>query len=364
MIEEYLAAYGSGELEALFAGTVKSGNAAAAASLFARFDENLLRHEKLMCFKKDVSAAGIVESAYLIGGTRSDWTLFDLEPALKNGHLRFVQWAFAESVLDPAVGEVAVAHAAESGSVELVRWLVNEKGCTMTGEAVRSAAEAGRLDMLRWLHEQVSADLQEAVRGAARYGHVHVLEWLVEQGVKLTDEAICEAAESSTAATVAWLLDNGCPYDEEDLMESACMNEETDGVLKFLIETKRIPCSPATCREAASEIRIFDEAVLHRAYGIPLSENYVGNCVALGDISRLRYGLKNNAPVAPGDLCSMFNGDECTMLYETLDHYSVKGQLADEFRTMVLEAERVARRLSEAVAEVIARFGLHVLPKD
>ena len=104
--------------------------------------------------------------------------------------------------------------AAISGSVDLMQWLLDEKGLLMTDGALCSTAKAGMLASCRWLHGQRDSDLQPAVAAAARHGQLHVLEWLIEQGCPVDEEAVHEAAHAPTTATISWLLDRCYPYDE------------------------------------------------------------------------------------------------------------------------------------------------------
>jgi hypothetical protein len=363
-MEEYLEEYGSGLLMLLFAGAAMSGNAGVARSLFARLDLDKEGQLQLMSFKQDVSAGGLVEVAKMIGTSPRDWAFRDFVPALARGHLAFVQWILSQSVLRRGDRAFAVAYAAESGSMDLVRWLVDEKGCRITNDAALAAARAGQLDFLRWVHGQVGGNLQPAVKVAARNGLVHVLEWLIEQGCEVTEETVYEAARAPTTATLAFLLDRRYPYDEETLVLSSCKTSRTSEVLKFLIATKQMQCDPAACREASAFLLVDVDTVLHQVLGTPLGDDSLARCAHSGDIARVRYALAHGAPLQPSALSAMMVGEECAMLSETIGHYSENGTLTDELRGLLDEAlhmaERESRYLSEGIVQVLARFKFQV----
>ena len=356
LIDEFLGQYGRRRLVALFAGAVGSRDSAAALSLFPRLRPRDRERFDSLYMKRRVCASGFIEVAELIYPEPNSLNGVDLSPALQNGHLEFVQWVLSETELHPDVADGAISDAAQSGSIDLVRWLAEEHDCPMIGEALISAAWAGKLDMLKWLYQQAGGHLQGAVIHVARHGQLHVLDWLIEQGCQLTAETLYVAAEASTTATVAWLLDHGCPHVEETLVERACRNRRGSDVLKFLIETKRMRCNPRRCTREFNGSG-GDEAVLHRAFGTPLSEDYFEHCVQWGDISRLRYALEHFAPLRPTSLTTMFERGECAMLYETLEFYSENGIVIDEFYKLLDRASLWVPPVHDEILEVLARFG-------
>jgi hypothetical protein len=363
LIDECLSCYGRDMLYPLMAGAAASGVVAPVASLFGRLEPDEVGVVYAKDFKRNVSAGGSVEVAQLIYRIPTDWHVFDMVAGLKRGRLPFVQWALSDSVLDGSDGEFAVVCAAESGSMDLVRWLVDEKGYHITSDALCSATTAGRLDVLRWLHEQVGGDLETLLTYAVCSGQLHVVEWLLEQGCQLTEDTLYAAAAESTMATVAWLLDRGCPHDEETLVESSCRNIETGDVLIFLVETKHMKYLPDQCRSAAYEALVFDEAALHRVVDTHLTEDYFVRCVYSRDVGRFRYALEHCAILSSSTLEVMLNRDESVMVNETLLHHSVDGKLTDKFRVLLDEAVGRSNRLSGETVEVLARFGYQVSEK-
>jgi hypothetical protein len=357
LIEEYLATYGNEELGWTFVGAAKAGVARVALSLHSRLDAGALDEVCGCGIMLDVSEGGLIEVAQLLHLPPSDWDCRTIEPALRNGHLPFVQWVLSETTLSPVDGEYAVTVAAESGSVDLVRWFVEEKGFVVNDEPPSVAASAGHLDVLRWLHARVGCSLHPLMSDAVCTGQLHVLEWLVEQGCALTEETLYEAARTSTATTVAWLLDRGCPYVQEALVESSCRNITTSDVLKFLVETKHMRHIPESCKAAALASHEFDEAALHSVFGVQLSDYYLVNCVLAEDVGRLRYGLRHGAPLDWPVLSAMLYREDWAMLHETLEHSMVDGQLTDGVRVMLDEAIRACEKISDQSIEILLHFG-------
>ena len=218
----------------MFLGATWSGNSAAAISMFAQLDCEEVEEIRTGYNMDDFAAGGSIEVAQLIFDEDTYWDVFSLSPALERGHLPFVQWAFPLDLLDEEERNFAVMNAVQSGSTDLVRWLAEERGCTMCDQAIPASASAGNLDLIQWLHGQPGCDLQRAVNGAARYGQLHLLEWLIAHGYKVTEEALYKAAKYSTVDTVAWFLDRGCPYVEEKLVERALGNNSAEDVIKVL----------------------------------------------------------------------------------------------------------------------------------
>ena len=263
-------------------------------------------------------------------------------------------------MIDALFLEFYVERAAESDSLELVRWLVDEHNCPVISSVLRSAAEYGRLETLQWLDGQGDGDeLEQVVPDAARGGHLHVLEWLMEQGCALTEDVMYEAAESSTVATVAWLLDHGCPFDEETLVARSCAHSTGD-IFKFLVETKRMQYDPQECKYEAMKHDWFTDTVLRNVADVPLRTGYLSHRVCSGDLGRVRSALEQEAPLDLDALCSMIGDEEYAMLYEALNHCSFQGKLTEECRASIDDALRLTGHPSLEVVQVLADFGYQV----
>ena len=347
----------------MFLGATWSGNSAAAISLFARLDCEEVEEIRTGDNMDDFAAGGSIEVAQLIFDEDTYWDVFSLSPALERGHLPFVQWAFPLDLLDEEERNFAVMNAVQSGSTDLVRWLAEERGCTMCDQAIPASASAGNLDLIQWLHGQPGCDLQRAVNGAARYGQLHLLEWLIAHGYKVTEEALYKAAKYSTVDTVAWFLDRGCPYVEEKLVERALGNNSAEDIIKFLIETKHMSfnlkedsgwewrCSPSVM------------VVLHQLAGRPLHSSCLAQTAREGDIGLFRYGLLNGAPLNASGVRAMIEHGECAMLTEALEHFSVDGTLAEAQQASLDEGMNLVTSMCDSVAQTLEEFGCCVPAK-
>ena len=358
LIEMCVARYGRHVLVHLLAGAAGSGHAAPALNLFAQLGPDQLHLLRSDDVKECVSAGGLVEVAKLVYDTPGCLSYDDLAPALLNGHLHFVAWALSksESALDSDEEDCTVALAGESGSMELVRRLVEVHGYPRTHAAVIAAATSGKLYMLRWLHERIGGDLQESVDNVARQGHLHVLEWLTDQGCQLTAQTLYAAAEASTPATVAWLLDRGCPHDEKALVERSCRNLWSGDTFQFLVETKGMQYNPEICRQLASSAVWLTETVLY-PHGAPLSDTYFTNCVCSGDIERFRNAIELGAPFSKQVLRVILGRGECAMLCEALQHSTVNGKASDDFFTLLVKAVNFTGYVTRDTLQVLAQFG-------
>jgi hypothetical protein len=365
LIEEFIATYGRTNLVELFGGAVSSGVAEAALNLFPQLRPADLARFDAFNMKQRISTGGLVEVAQLIYPDRGCFNGNILCAALQSGRTEFVQWVLSGTAIDSTLAERAVRDAAMSGSVELVRWLADEKGCPKTEDALLVAARDGKLELLRWLHVHGSGDLQEAVKHAARYGQCHVLEWLFEQGCQMTEEALYEAAEGSTTSTIVWLMDRGCPYVEQTLVERSCKNFYDD-ILVYLIETKGIPYSAEKLRQyrLVSMCTPYVEAALHRLVGRPLGKSFFEDAVAVEDICLVRYALGHKASFTPAALCKMFEQDEDAMLTETLEYFLVHGTDQDELREAMRGALREASHVSGSMVEAMSRYARKVQESD
>jgi hypothetical protein len=363
LILEYLDQRDGDVLLLLFVGAARSGNAATAASLFARIDLSESHRRSLLKHMRDISEGGLVKVAQLLGTEPCDWAERNLELALTNGHLPFVQWALSDAVPSMDLRVFSVQCAAKSGSIDLVRWLVDEKGGRITFGAVLAAAKAGKLELLRWLHEQVGGKLQQAVNVVAARGHLHVLEWLIQQGCEVTEATVYQAALAPTAATLAWLLDHGYPYDEQKLVAWSCRNRRTADVLQLLIETKGMQCNVELCRNAATFSRLEIDTVLHRVLGTPLGKDALYHCVLSRDIALVRYAMQHGAPFQSAAFRSMMRCEDYAMLSESAEHYLASGLHTADLQEVLDVAVQEAHAVEDYTKDDVHQFLTHALER-
>ena len=342
LIEESLERFGRTKLLPMLRGAATAGAVEAAVTLAARLDDVPMQTFPTYEAKDAISYGGSIELAQRILPSSTTWETGDWHPALQNGHIAFARWALGDTVLDENQAEGDVWHAAGSKSIELVRWLVEEKGYPITDGAVRRAAMLSGLPMLRWLHERHGGDLQHTMLGAVCNEQLEVAEWLLEQGCTLTDDVLYCAANSSSVRVVRWLLDHDCPYDEGRLIEEACENLEDDAVFPYLVLTKGMRCEPETCLAITERNFLSVDALLCTERGIPLSEDFLLYCVDSGDIERVRFALKHKAPVTVEALCEMFDRVDCAMLHETIKSTLWRGHLTKKVCRLLAGAMEAA----------------------
>ena len=367
LIEQCIAEYDRRIIVHLASGATRVGDAATAFSLFDRLNDEEFALLDSFEFTQDICAGGSIEVAEYIHDSptglslSADWDPTSLVFALMAGHVPFAHWVLSELALDPGLRKYTIECAAESDSLDLVRWLVDEHSCPISVAVLRSAAQHGRLDTLKWLDGQEGGgDLQQVMASATHGGQIHVVEWLMEQGCVLTEDAIYEAAAGSTTATVAWLMDHGCPFVEETLVKRSCRHTSGD-IFQFLVETKHMRYNPQDCRYEAMRNSWFADTVLRNVADVPWNSDYMQRCIPLGDLHGFRFALEQKAPLDWHPILFMIIEEEYAMLYETLDHCLFQGKLTDECRDLIEKALRHVGALpSLEVVQVLAHFGYQV----
>lgn len=105
---------------------------------------------------------------------------------------------------------VAMDWAAQTGHLDIVKWLHEnrEEGCT--SKAMDYAAEYGHLDVVQFLHEHRSEGCTTyAMDKAAQNGHLEVLEFLREHRTEgCTLNALDLAVQNRHSNVIVWLMQN------------------------------------------------------------------------------------------------------------------------------------------------------------
>ena len=134
------------------------------------------------------------------------------------------------------------------------QWLV--KGVVDEDYLMNYAAFQGSVEILRWLVEEKTWRVLSALTGrwAGMGGSVEVLEYLLERGYEFTREACHGAARGGHLKALKFLrgLDPPCPWDDETC-GMAARGGHLD-VLKWLrAQNPPCPWHEWTCREAAGD---------------------------------------------------------------------------------------------------------------
>jgi hypothetical protein len=271
---------------------------------------------------KFIASGGCVRTAAAIDDDPTAWVDY-LPDALSNGHKRFVQWVLADVKPDPHAPYIIKA--AQSGSLELVKWLY-AKGYKVKSAPVTRAAESGNVGLCKWLLDHGRFFLwQVAMKAAVRGGHVHVLEWLSTQGGSCDSELLCYAVRKGGVPVVAWCLDHHPhPADAGDLLLHSCRSMKGSEVFEYLVSQRGFQSSPKELmgavadRNRGRQAGRFDAAVLVKRYGTPLYSGYLWDAIHRHDVGRLRFALAQGQEVSVECYEKLFDTTDPAMLNEVL----------------------------------------------
>ena len=72
----------------------------------------------------------------------------------------------------------AMCYAAEGGHLDIVQYLIDEKGANHFNIAIHYAAGGGNLDIVKYLIEKGATDFDWAIERAARWEHPEIVQYL------------------------------------------------------------------------------------------------------------------------------------------------------------------------------------------
>jgi hypothetical protein len=148
------------------------------------------------------------------------WSLRLLEDAARGGHFELVRWCHKQGC--PWKAKVMPHHAAESGNVELMAWVLQQPGIKLSKAVKSRAASKG------------STALSKAVMSrAASKGRTAMCQYLRTQQCPWSASSTYYAADNGHVDVLRWLMDNGCPWDANNLRLAAVTSGSVD-VLEFL----------------------------------------------------------------------------------------------------------------------------------
>jgi hypothetical protein len=334
LLEESLECGKGVEIEDLLVGAARGGHADSVdwlAQRVAPHERDEVMDEELW---EALAEGGLLDCAKKYYGDPSDWRRELVRPALRRGHLPFVQWV--ASGASPSTHAKYSVYAAQSGSVELMRWLVDQ-GWSVDGDTVIAAAQAGNVDLLKYLAEHGGAVSNECVVKSAGQGHMDVVDWLIRRGCELTPDVLYTAARRQKRAVVAALLDLQCPHDERELALAACENVFGTELFEWLVE-RGVECDATACIEETESATWFDSAILCRRFDLPLPEHYMLAAAEESDIDRLRHGLAKGLSVDREALQILVRNTECAMIAEALALDDTPGATMSDTAREVLDS--------------------------
>jgi hypothetical protein len=349
---DLLAHGGPYDLLALLRGAVAAGRSETVQMLMAQMPPDSTSLLDTFDFRYAVVTGAQLDLAKQVDPNPAGWGFNLALRALSQGHAEFARWALAD--VAPADGRF-VSAAAESGSLDLVSWLV-EKGWPLGRDTMDKAAQSGNMDLVRWLAEKGAEPTRSALVRAARGGHTTVIDWLLQRpDQELTEHVMYAAAEYSTAETVDWLLARGCPHDPLKVTAAACANSRGASLFTWLLDERGFDCDPAACMARQPP---FDAALLHRRFGTPLHGNYMTTAIADGDLDRFRYGLAAGAPVSGYAATRLVQKGDDALLLEFLRHGAVDGESSREVRATLADTLQYAGELDPRTLLLLDAHGV------
>ncbi|WZN66382.1 putative ankyrin repeat protein [Chloropicon roscoffensis] len=122
-----------------------------------------------------------------------------------------------------------VNYAIVQGSVEILRWLVEEKGYKLNQRVDELAGQGGSIEVLEYLVKKGYKFIGKACEWAARGGHLESLKYLrgLDPPCPWDELACCYAAGGGQLEALKWLRDQDppCPWSRRDCRADASHND-------------------------------------------------------------------------------------------------------------------------------------------
>jgi hypothetical protein len=283
-----------------------------------------------------VSRGGSVELAKLVNSDASFWR----DSGKVNGALHTNQFSFVKWILQgatPRAEDKYVWHAAQSGSIELVEWLV-ENGWPIVEGAPGMAVGSGNIALVEWMEARGALPGRMCWSSALLSGGLAMVDWLYSRGYVYPENAWFYRAGDVAPCITKRLIEKGVQFDPFVLTSSACGGSNGPELFEWLIE-QGLPFDRYQCMKEVTQGIGFDLPAFAAKYGVVVREGHFYAAVQYGLIDRVRYGLENGAVVSPGEAEVMLR-----MCPASLDEY-----LRYETQDGILHVTE-QRTLSEAIS--------------
>ena len=129
--------------------------------------------------------------------------------AARLGHLELVTWLIQERGFP--MTQTVMANAAWSGNLELVQGLQRE-GCAWDWMACSNAVDQGHVELLRWARENGYDRKWDMCSHAASGGRLEILQWLRAEGCPWDHNVCIYANHHGHVGVLRWARENGCPW--------------------------------------------------------------------------------------------------------------------------------------------------------
>jgi hypothetical protein len=188
-----------------------------------------------------------------------------------NADISFVGWLRIEgqAVLDEHACYAAALH----GNLSLLQHLLPLVQVTSKRKLVRHAAGSGDIELVQWVVEHLRGDSSGLVAGAASYGKLNVLQWALARAGSVNWPAVALAAASHGRRNIVeWML----AQEPRVISPTTC---------------------PRLCPEAAMGGHL-QLCKLLRARGFPWSTNVLERVAMGGHLEMLQWAVQDSAPVS------------------------------------------------------------------
>ena len=101
--------------------------------------------------------------------------------------------------------DFAMYKAAKGGHLEIVQYLIDEKGADDFNYAMKMAASKGRLEIVKYLLEKGAREVNDAMIDAAYRDHLDIVKYLIEKGADSFKAAMVFAARRNHHKVVEYL---------------------------------------------------------------------------------------------------------------------------------------------------------------
>ena len=136
------------------------------------------------------------------------------ESAAISGSVEVMQWLHQRGM---SINQRAMSEATGSNThTALVQYML-DIGTPLSDYAAIRAAYSADLKMLEWVSQHYAIqEWRPLTRIAAQQGNIEMLNWIViEKGIAVDDVDLCRAAEAGQLAAMQWLIEHGCAVDLE-----------------------------------------------------------------------------------------------------------------------------------------------------
>ena len=171
-------------------------------------------------------------TSHTLGWFRWVCDTFKILPGYEKVHMNAVGFRYTGRLMEPFCGDVyegvLLNYAAFQGSIEILWWLMEEKGCKLNKNTGWYAGVSGSVEVLEYLKFRGYEFNEMACNGAAREGHLEVLKFARDQDPPCPwDQWTCTyAAGGGRLEVLKWLRsqDPPCPWSRSDCRAEASMH--------------------------------------------------------------------------------------------------------------------------------------------